>query len=162
MKKVKVKSQVKKQAAIISVVFVVLLIIASVVGILLYQQMTILSLGKNISSMSQKIKKMNTIPTTTPTNIPTPTPTPTLIPLPTATPTPNPIIQDRINQIDEQISSMQKNIQSTLDQVNNIGPCMTTTCTMYVSSIYSGIQSSKVQIQQLQAEKTQLQIQLEK
>jgi hypothetical protein len=85
MKIAKIKPQIKKNAQIVFILFAVILIVASVIGILLYQQSTILSLSKNVNSMSQRIKKINTAPTVTITNAPTPTltPTPTLIPVPT-------------------------------------------------------------------------------
>jgi len=146
---------------IISLLVVVIIVMISFnLGLLAKQNLTLSQFNKDLLITTP-------IPTATHTPTPTLTPTPTPIevfiaPKPTSTPTPNPVIQDRISQIDKQISSMQKNIQSTLDEVKNIGPCMTTTCSMSVASIYSSIQSSDMQIQQLQAEKTQLQIQLTK
>jgi hypothetical protein len=86
MKNVKEKPKVKTHITLILVIVIAILIVTSIIGILLYQQSTILSLSKNVNTISQQIKKMNAVPTATPTN--TPTPTPTLIPLPTAIPTP--------------------------------------------------------------------------
>jgi hypothetical protein len=85
MRKVKNKYQVNKHITLILITVIVMLIIASIIGAII-QQLTILSLNKDVSLMSQKIKEMNAVPIATPTDMPTPTPT--SIPWPTATPTP--------------------------------------------------------------------------
>jgi len=115
--------------------------------------------------------KPSPIPTLAPTFVPSPaptttsTPTSTLIPIRIATPTltptltVNPLIQNRINEIDKQIARLREAIQIGINAGKNSN-CGTIECIAILNQIYATNNSAMQQIQQLEAEKTQLQLQL--
>jgi hypothetical protein len=68
--------------------------------------------------------EMNNIPTIMPTETPSPSPSPYPTPTPTVklTPTPNPILEKRIEMIDESISKLKKRKESLMEFYRQVGP----------------------------------------
>lgn len=98
-------------------------------------------------------------PTQTPEVTPTPSPKPTIKVVYKATSTPNPAIQNRINEIDQQLvtnSQAEQKISSSMQQGQN---CKTTSCLVGMTDLANMLENLLNQDQQLKAEKTQLLIQ---
>ena len=98
-------------------------------------------------------------PTQTPEATPTPSQKPTIKVVYKATPTPNPAIQNRINEIDQQLatnSQAEQKISNSMQQGQN---CKTTSCLVGMTDLANMLENLLNQDQQLKAEKTQLLIQ---
>lgn len=127
----------------------------------------------DLGMYTKKIITPTPTPTVTPTEIPTPSPTaipteiPTSTPMPTITPTPtpNPVIQSRINQIDNQIAGLHNAIKTLTNLEQQDMQAETEGCYTCASSLNQTstfINSDNLQIQQLEAEETQLKIEQQK
>ncbi len=141
-----------RERFLVAVIVLLMLIIAYLLGL------------RNVFIFSQQktLVPTSTILTITPvislTQTPTLSPNPTIA-KPIFTPTSNPVIENRIKAIDDRINQLKQTNQSKLKIAGESTDCITLSCTMMRNQLYDEVNSNQREIQQLEAERTQLLLQ---